>query len=119
MDTTYEEHFTSRNSFIEFIKNNNKKLYLKFTAEWCQPCKVIQPHISKHFETLSKNGAICLYVDIEEYFDVYVFLKSKKMISGIPTVFYYKPSNDCAYAPDNVFVGANDKEIDKFFNMTN
>lgn len=115
MDENYEAHFQGRHQFMEFIKNTKKHVCLKFTADWCGPCKQIQPIIETNFNKLKERGFICLYVDIEEYFDVYVFLKSRKMLSGIPTIFYYSPDNTCAYAPTAVIIGANEAPINNFF----
>ena len=115
----YSQHFQSRNTFNDFIKNTNQHILLKFTADWCEPCKQIEPTVHTEFERLSNNNFICLHVDIEEYFDVYVFLKSKKMVGGIPTILHYDPSNTCCYAPNDVFVGANLIELTKFFNKFN
>ena len=49
------------------VANNNKITFVKFTAEWCKPCKEIEPH----FIDLSKKhpDATFVSVDIEHHED--------------------------------------------------
>ena len=35
--------FPSRNEFFELIKANHPSIVIKFTANWCGPCKTIDP----------------------------------------------------------------------------
>ena len=32
-------------NFEELVLKSEKPFYLKFGAEWCSPCKFIQPHL--------------------------------------------------------------------------
>jgi hypothetical protein len=53
-------------------------------------------------------------VDIDESFELYGFLKAKKMINGVPAILvYYK--NNTNYIPDDVVVGADPTQISKLF----
>ena len=74
--------FASRNEFLTAISENKDKILLfKFTADWCKPCKQIKDHVT------------CYELDVDENFDVYAFLKSKKMLTGIPSILIYYPGN--------------------------
>ena len=110
-----EKYFNNRKNFAQFISSVNQPVVLKFTAEWCGPCKQIEPLVSKYFSNLINKNYICLTIDIEESFDVYMYLKSKKMVSAVPTILYYSKDNTCCYAPSNSVVGANEKNVNDFF----
>jgi hypothetical protein len=56
----------------------------------------------------------CAVIDIDESFDVYAFLKSKKMVQGIPAILCYKKGN-VSYAPDQVVLGADMNQVSTFF----
>ena len=62
----------------------------------CAPCKVIGPKVKnmvlEKAEQLKshENKFIYIEVDVDECFDLYAFLKSKKMVRGIPTFSYIK-----------------------------
>jgi hypothetical protein len=57
------------------------------------------------------QGAI---IDVDESFDVYSFLKSKKMVNGIPVVLAYYKGN-FNYIPDTSVIGADKKQLLAFF----
>ena len=39
----------NRKDFMELLKTNKGLIFLKFGAEWCAPCKIIDPYIEKIF----------------------------------------------------------------------
>jgi thiol-disulfide isomerase/thioredoxin len=79
----------SRQQFLEIIKNKNKPLFVKFTADWCGPCKKIKPLVDDFLSTDIKTKLQYLEIDIDESIDVYAFMKSRKMLNSIPTLLYY------------------------------
>lgn len=98
MNNTVEEIILeTRTDLVNFLKETEYEyVVLKFHANWCAPCKVIGPKVKdmimKKAEELQnhKNKFIFIEVDVDECFDLYAFLKSKKMVRGIPTMFLYK-----------------------------
>ena len=107
----------NRNEFMELLKTNKGLIFIKFGAEWCAPCKTIDPYIEEIFEKLtsSRNDEItCLKIDIDESFDLYAFLKSKKMVNGIPAILCYEKGNE-TYIPLDSISGTNKSKIDYFF----
>jgi hypothetical protein len=57
---------------------------------------------------------VCADIDVDECFDLYSFLKSKKMVNGIPAILaYYK--NNLNYIPSDSVLGANAEQVDLFF----
>jgi hypothetical protein len=59
----------------------------------------------------------CAVLDIDEEanFDLYAFLKSKKMVNGVPVILFYKMGNN-TWIPSDVVVGSNSEQIRVLFN---
>lgn len=87
------KEFSSRTEFLSTITNNKEKVLLfKFTASWCKPCQKIKEEVTSLIRHLN-NHVVCYELDVDENFDVYAFLKSKKMLTGIPSILVYYPGN--------------------------
>lgn len=105
----------SKESFSQLLMNNNGVLIIKFGAEWCGPCKKIDPLVYDWMNKLSTQPNIqCAIIDIDESFEIYAFLKSKKMVNGIPVILCYKKGN-LTWIPDKAVVGADETQINIFF----
>lgn len=75
----------TQKEFVEKVLNIKGVKVVKFTADWCYPCKVIEPHLVK----LEKiyNGEIEFYeVDVEENIEI----ASKYDIVNIPTLLVFE-----------------------------
>jgi thioredoxin 1 len=104
-----------RNVFLQLLQNNNGVLIFKFTADWCKPCQLIKSDVDKHFESISAlENVFCYEVDVDENFDLFAFMKTKKMMKGIPTMMAYKKGTT-SYAPDDSISGADINEVNDFF----
>jgi thiol-disulfide isomerase/thioredoxin len=88
-------------------------LILKFGAPWCAPCKRIAAIVSAGFEKLSEQ-ADCYVINVDESFDLYGYLRNKKMVKTIPAVLCWKRGNN-SYIPDDSVIGADFGEIEAFF----
>jgi hypothetical protein len=53
-------------------------------------------------------------IDVDECFDFYGFLKSKKMVNGIPVILSYEKGNN-NYIPNDIVVGSDVAKINEFF----
>ena len=106
--------FNNRNDFMSALKVNPGVIIIKFGAKWCAPCKTIQETVYKNFQTMPEN-VICADIDIDENFDVYTFLKSKRMVNGIPAVLAYYKDNT-SYIPTECVMGGNIPELQQLFN---
>jgi thioredoxin 1 len=102
-----------RKHFAELLQKNPGLIVVKFGAEWCGPCKTIEPLVQSYFEQ-SPAKVQCVKIDIDECFDVYAYLKSKKIVNGIPAILCYQKEN-LNYVPDDFVLGANSQEISSFF----
>lgn len=102
-----------RNHFAELLKENPGLFIIKFGAEWCGPCKKIEGLVNDWF-TKTNDKVQCAMIDIDESFDIYAFLKSKKMVNGIPAILCYEKDNH-NYIPDDVVIGADVEKVNAFF----
>ena len=93
---TPEELFTLQRSF------NNRVIVVKFGAEWCGPCKKIKPLWNEWISIVPSN-IIIVDIDIDESIDLYVQLKAKKMVKGVPTILAFAGDvkRDQWYIPDD------------------
>ena len=105
--------FDNRNNFLQALKVNPGVIIIKFGAEWCSPCKNIHNVVYKNFQNMPEN-VICADIDIDNNFDLFTFLKSKRMINGIPAILAYYDDND-SYIPSDTVLGADQQQIQKLF----
>ena len=110
---TIISHFETRVDFLKLLENNPGLVIVKLGAEWCGPCKRIAPSIHGFFAT-SPDNVICADIDVDESFDFYAYLKSKKMVNGIPVILCYKKGN-ISFIPDDSITGADPQQLDSFF----
>ena len=109
--------FDSRNDFLKLLSNNPGLIIVKLGAEWCGPCKRIAPVLEGFFAT-SPDTVVCCDIDVDESFDFYAFLKSKRMVNGIPVILCYKKDNQ-TFLPDDSITGADPIALDLFFKRCN
>ena len=90
-------------------------LIVKFTAEWCVPCKNIK-NITQEYINKFPQSIKFIEIDIDESLELYIFLKNKKMVNGIPAILaYYPGEKDNFYVPDDSCLGGNIDNVTKFF----
>ena len=103
----------NRNAFFHLLKNNPGIIVIKLGATWCGPCNVIKPVLNGFFLT-SPPDVVCADIDVDQCFDVYSMLKSKKMVNGIPAILCYKKGNT-TFIPDDMVTGADPGALHTFF----
>jgi thioredoxin-like negative regulator of GroEL len=103
----------NRQAFLHLLDHNPGLIIIKLSADWCAPCSRIRPVVHAFFAT-SPPEVICADIDVDKSFDFYSFLKSKKMVNGIPVLLCYKKGNT-TYIPDDSITGADPQELHKFF----
>ena len=104
----------SRTEFNTLLANNPGAIVIKLGASWCGPCKSIEPALNYYVNQMPPNVQVCI-IDIDECFELYSFLQSKRMVNGVPALLaYYKPNT--SVIPDASVIGADLKQINIFFN---
>ena len=73
----------TNNRFLHII-NNKKPVLVDFHADWCQPCKQIQPVIREIKEALKHNIRI-LKVNVDEN----TYLAKTHQVKSIPTLILF------------------------------
>ena len=106
--------FEDKEQFFTALKYNPGLIFIKFGADWCGPCAHIHDLVYQNFLRLP-DEALCADIDIDNNYDIYSYLKSKRMIDGIPVILCYKKGNE-SYIPDDMVVGADPEQVTLFFN---
>jgi thioredoxin-like negative regulator of GroEL len=102
-----------RQAFFHLLNNNPGLIILKLGAEWCGPCKQIKEVVHSFFAT-SPVDVVCGDIDVDQSFDYYSMLKSKKMVNGIPVILCYIKGNN-TFIPDDMVTGADPIGLNAFF----
>lgn len=100
---------------------NKQVLLVKFSAEWCKPCKKIKPLVEEKYKEMPEN-VIIVEIDIDESLDLYMVFKTKKMLTGVPTLFAFhgdiKKEDNLWYVPDRSVSGSDEEKVTDFMNHT-
>lgn len=112
----YYRVFETRQEYLSVIKSNTSPMVVYFTASWCKPCQSIKPYVLEKFEALTKQGVSCVVLDVDENFDVYAHMSSKKMVTGIPTLLFYESTADTIYPKESI-VGGKPEGLEHFFSV--
>jgi len=116
---SYIDQIDTRKDFISLLKGTHNYIFLKFTADWCMPCKGIEPLVNEYILELNEKTKNFTYIklDVDDNLDIYTFMTSKKRIRGIPAILFYDKDNH-TYIPDLTVNSGNEQEVMKFFEST-
>ena len=103
-----------RTAYLTLLSKNPGLFIFKFTADWCKPCQTIKNEVNAHFENITTDNVLCYEIDVDECFDLFAFMKTKKMMKGIPTLMAYKRGTT-SYAPDDSISGSDINDVNAFF----
>ena len=106
-------NFANLAEFQKMVTENQGVLVVKYGAEWCGPCKSIDPVLRVAYTKLPANIQVVV-VDIDECMDVYSFMKNKRMLNGVPALTAYVRGNT-SHVPDYGVTGADMPRIQQFF----
>jgi thiol-disulfide isomerase/thioredoxin len=107
-------HIHSRIEFMEMLHTNPGIIIVKLGATWCKPCKMIEPEVKAFFNDNESGEIGFCNLDVDENEDVYSFLRTKKMVTGIPTLLRYDMGN-LSFAPNASFSGTDKLNLSRFF----
>jgi thiol-disulfide isomerase/thioredoxin len=103
----------NKTAFAQLLQNNPGVVIIKFGAKWCAPCKRIETQVQTYMNEMP-DYMQCVMVDIDESIEIYGFLKTKKMLNGIPAILAYYVGNT-NYIPDDAVICADPMQITLFF----
>lgn len=106
-------HIENLLAFKKCLEENPGYFIVKLGAEWCGPCKRIEGLVASCVEKAPANVQ-CAIIDVDESFELYGFLKTKKMVNGIPAILAYKKGN-LNYIPDDCVLGSDSNQVAAFF----
>jgi thiol-disulfide isomerase/thioredoxin len=109
-----DKTIATRIDLAALLSINKTVVILKFGAKWCGPCKFIAKNVNEYMRLMPAD-ITCILVDIDESIDLYSYLKTKKVVNGVPVMLAYYAGNINSCAPDEVVIGTNMKEIHNFF----
>lgn len=96
----------------------NGVIIIKFSAEWCVPCKKVSP-VWDRYSAACPYNVIMVEVDIDDSLDFYMFMKKKRMLKGVPTILAWFPNasreRHTWYIPDDSVSGFDEKAIRDYF----
>ena len=113
MVNTVHDSIEDKSELTSILNSNKGYVVIKFGAEWCKPCKLCHDHVYEWFKKLPDNF-LCYDLDVDDNFEVYALLKSKKQVSSIPTILAWKKGNTMI-GPDHSVIGADNEKINTFF----
>lgn len=99
-----------KTSFVNYVNSNFKDkpaVLLMFTASWCAPCKKIKRLLTPILDDVRKKATV-LFIDVDTHkdqngtsADFFKFLKSKRIVRGVPSLLLYiKSDNEHDLYPD-------------------
>ena len=102
-----------RHELMDYLLPHNPGyVIIKFTADWCGPCKMIKDNVYEKFNNAPDN-VICCDINIDDNSDVFSFLKSKKMVGGIPAIMVWEKGNN-HFAPNDFISGGDLNAVNEF-----
>jgi thiol:disulfide interchange protein len=108
----------TREEFEAALNENRKKGYgtiLKFTANWCGPCKAIKSLVHTLVAGIPADCKLACYeVDVDESFELYATMKRARLVNGIPTLLFYSAKGTSVRSDDSIS-GSNEPGIRGFF----
>ena len=111
-----EMNDTSLKNIIGKLDEHSSSLVVQFTAKWCKPCKSIKELCNSEYAKLPKEVIIAV-IDIDDNIDLYLFMKRKRMLTGVPTVMAWMRSNcdDDWFVADSSVTGTDERELRELF----
>jgi thiol-disulfide isomerase/thioredoxin len=108
----------TREEFEHALSENRKRGYgtvLKFTANWCGPCKSIKSLVQTLVSEIPADCKLACYeIDVDESFELYAIMKRARLVNGIPALLFYSATGTSVRSDDSV-TGSNEQGIRGFF----
>lgn len=101
-------------------KETTQTLIIKLGATWCKPCQKIKQQCHDWFQKMP-DTVYCFDLDVDENFEIFSTLKSKRMVTTIPALlcFYGNSDRNNWFASDMSLSSSNPIDVDNFFTKIN
>jgi len=112
------EHISSKTNFEKYLDNLGSNIaIIWFSATWCNPCKRIKSTCEERIKEMENKNMDIFVVDVDEDMELFGWLKTRRMLSGIPCILAYfgKEERDIWYIPDDSVSGGEKKDVNDFF----
>lgn len=113
MPVTEKGEITDITNLQKRLNENQNIILLKFSADWCGPCKKIAP-IVDHWKNALPETVDFYEIDIDESINLYSFFKNKKMLAGIPSLMCWRSGN-VTTIPDYNVNNSDPDQVNGFF----
>lgn len=80
------KHISNQQELERLIKSGN--VVVKFSAEWCGPCKTMKPIFEQVEKDTAKRSSNIVFIEVNT--DKMQKIVKKLKISGIPTFIFFK-----------------------------
>ena len=115
------ENISCKNNFQNYLNNlGDKMVIIWFSASWCVPCKRIKSTCEERFKEIENKNIDVYIVDVDEHMELFGWLKTRKMLSGIPSILAYfgHEERDVWYIPDDSVSGGEKNAGNDFFDRS-
>ena len=111
--TSKDELITDVQDLYTILSNNNGIVILKFSADWCGPCKKIGPIVDE-WKNILPESVVFYDIDIDESLNLYSYFKTRKMLAGIPSLMCWRSGNS-TFVPDYTVNNSDPVQVTAFF----
>jgi len=94
--SVFEGEINGINELQTLINENPGVLVIKMGATWCGPCNKIKKIANEQMTGLVNtwgNSVNIIEIDIDDSFEVYASLKTKRIVNGIPAILCWFKGN--------------------------
>lgn len=95
------------------LEQNPGLILIKFQADWCKPCRLIEPRVNQWFDCKPRQAHVYV-VNVDEDSRLYSFYVKKRLLRGIPAIVVFLKGNTTPIF-DDLINSSNLNEIDDFF----
>ena len=113
----FDGEINSMTELQELINANPGVLVIKMGATWCNPCKKIKDIAQQKMDELKTEfdaNVTIIEIDIDDCFEVYASLKTKRIVSGIPAILCWFQDN-VSLRPSDFINDSEPTEVEMLF----
>ena len=112
MEKNIITQFQNRTQFERMIKGEHPGILVQFHAPWCGPCRQISG-IMTDFMSRNSERMVCCRLNVDDNTDLCACLKGKRLMNGIPCLYYYSADNH-SIAPTETITGGGLAKVSAF-----